>query len=170
MAVNPAHAEKPGLDPKVLDKFPTFTYSVVKQYRQPKSGGDCAICLLEFQDNHVLRLLTICTHVFHQNCVDIWFKMHKTCPACRRHLELPADEATLPPDLVGHSVSITIKDDHHEQKKKKSLFRSKSRETYEDRFTLQIPDHVTQELLKGTYLPKNLDRSGSFGQGSDGNV
>lgn len=164
VAVNPADAEKPGLDLKVLDKFPTFTYSVVKPYRKPKSGRDCAICLLEFQDDHILRLITVCTHVFHQKCVDIWFKMHKTCPACRRNLELPADEGTLAPDVGGDSVSITVKDDDHEQKKKKSLFRSRSRETYEDRFTLQIPDHVTQEILKGNYSPKNLDRSLSFGR------
>lgn len=179
VAVIPADAEKPGLDPEVLDKFPTFVYSVVKQYRKPKAGRDCAICLLEFQDDHVLRLITICTHVFHQKCVDIWFKMHKTCPACRRNLELPADEeATLAPDLDGDMVSITIKDDDHEQKKKKSLFRSNSRDAYEDRFILQLPDHVTQELLKGNYnSPEHLDRSGSLGrnayisgQGSDGNV
>ncbi|KAK1379103.1 two-component response regulator-like PRR37 [Heracleum sosnowskyi] len=135
VAVNPADAENPGLDPQVLNIFPTFAYSVVKQYRKPKSGRDCAICLLEFQEDHILRLITICTHVFHQKCVDIWFKMHKTCPACRKKLELPADETSLPPDLDGDSVSLTIKDDDHEQKKKKkkSLFRSKSRDTYEDR-------------------------------------
>ncbi|MED6193159.1 hypothetical protein PIB30_016461 [Stylosanthes scabra] len=73
-----------GLDAALLDEFPTFPYSSVKE---KKYGLECAICLLEFEDDSLLRLLTVCRHVFHQECVDLWLHRHKTCPVCRTDLE-----------------------------------------------------------------------------------
>lgn len=201
VAANSVVAVNLGLDHKVLNTFPTCPYSVVKQYRKPKYGLECAICLIEFEDDHVLRLITICSHVFHQDCIDVWFEMHKTCPACRRNLELHASEGamardnskgTKAGDTKRDSVSITIKDGDHEEKKGKfyeegvgSFTRSKttghslfvSRNIDEDRFTLRLPDHVTEELIKANHWPKHLYKSGSLGrkpyiyvQGSEGNV
>ncbi|KAL1370759.1 hypothetical protein AAHE18_01G083400 [Arachis hypogaea] len=72
-----------GLDPSMLQTFPTFVYSSVKDLR----SLECAICLLEFQDDSLIRLLTICCHVFHQECIDLWLYSHKTCPVCRTNLE-----------------------------------------------------------------------------------
>ncbi|CAH9074462.1 unnamed protein product [Cuscuta europaea] len=86
---NPAAAMPPGIDPKIIDSFPTFTYSSVKDYRKEKYGLECAICLVEFEDESLLRLLTSCSHVFHQECIDLWMESHKTCPVCRRALDSP---------------------------------------------------------------------------------
>ncbi|XLR02334.1 hypothetical protein S83_068532 [Arachis hypogaea] len=72
-----------GLDPSMLQTFPTFVYSSVKDLR----SLECAICLLEFEDDSLIRLLTICCHVFHQECIDLWLYSHKTCPVCRTNLE-----------------------------------------------------------------------------------
>ncbi|KAJ7953441.1 RING-H2 finger protein ATL29-like [Quillaja saponaria] len=76
-----------GLDPSHLQVFPTFVYSSIKDFRKEKYGLECAICLLEFEDDNLLRLLTVCYHVFHQECIDLWLTKHKTCPVCRRDLE-----------------------------------------------------------------------------------
>ncbi|KAK9275872.1 hypothetical protein L1049_023145 [Liquidambar formosana] len=82
-------AGEPGLDPSIIESFPNFTYSAVKDLRQGKYGLECAICLSEFVDDDLLRLLAVCCHVFHQDCIDLWLKSHKTCPVCRRTLDDP---------------------------------------------------------------------------------
>ncbi|XP_073314096.1 RING-H2 finger protein ATL29-like [Primulina huaijiensis] len=79
----------PGLDPVIIQSFPSFSYSSVKDYRREKYGLECAICLIEFVDSDILRLLTSCCHVFHQECIDLWLESHKTCPVCRRNLDSP---------------------------------------------------------------------------------
>ncbi|KAM5573415.1 RING-H2 finger protein ATL29-like [Rosa sericea] len=79
---------KEGLDPSLIQSFPTFIYASVKDFRIEKYGLECAICLVEFEDDSMLRLLTACCHVFHQECIDLWLESHKTCPFCRGNLEL----------------------------------------------------------------------------------
>lgn len=85
--INPTNLSPPGLDSTIVNSFPTFTYSSVKDYRREKYGLECAICLCEFGDSDILRLLTTCCHVFHQECIDLWFESHKSCPVCRRNLD-----------------------------------------------------------------------------------
>ncbi|KAL3497813.1 hypothetical protein ACH5RR_040545 [Cinchona calisaya] len=92
-----------GIDPKIIESFPTFTYSSVKDYRKEKYGLECAICLVEFRDDDVLRLLTACCHVFHQECIDLWLEKHKTCPVCRRSLDT-VDES---PEKSSSPISFT---------------------------------------------------------------
>ncbi|OVA02924.1 zinc finger protein [Macleaya cordata] len=76
-----------GLDPSIVSSFPTFVYSSVKDLRREKNRLECAVCLSEFEDNDVLRLLTICSHAFHPECIDLWFESHTTCPVCRHNLD-----------------------------------------------------------------------------------
>eukprot|EP01018_Ginkgo_biloba_P009308 Gb_33929 [translate_table: standard] len=48
-----------------------------------KQGLQCAVCLCEMEDNEDARLLPICNHSFHKQCIDMWFYSHSTCPLCR---------------------------------------------------------------------------------------
>ncbi|MBA0740943.1 hypothetical protein Gogos_014126 [Gossypium gossypioides] len=89
-----------GLDPELIQAFPTFYYSTVKEFRREKYGLECAICLGEFNDNDMLRLLTICCHVFHKECVDLWLESHKTCPFCRGELDEPRQSLDKSPMIV----------------------------------------------------------------------
>ncbi|KAF9121988.1 hypothetical protein BGW39_010123 [Mortierella sp. 14UC] len=41
----------------------------------------CSICLCEYEDLDELRHLP-CNHYFHQECVDEWLKLKRTCPLC----------------------------------------------------------------------------------------
>ncbi|KAG4117140.1 hypothetical protein ERO13_D12G210100v2 [Gossypium hirsutum] len=84
-----------GLDPELRQAFPTFYYSTVKEFRREKYGLECAICLGEFEDEDMLRLLTICFHVFHKECVDLWLESHKTCPVCRGELDVLSKKSPL---------------------------------------------------------------------------
>ncbi|XP_047174750.1 RING-H2 finger protein ATL29-like [Vigna umbellata] len=86
--LSPRDSPHRGLDPSLLRMFPTFLYATVKDLRTEKKYSlECAICLLEFDEDCLLRLLTPCCHVFHQDCIDSWLRSHRTCPVCRTDLD-----------------------------------------------------------------------------------
>ncbi|KAH0722190.1 hypothetical protein KY285_004807 [Solanum tuberosum] len=43
----------------------------------------CPICLVEYSAGDSIRLIPMCQHCFHVQCVDEWLKMKSTCPVCR---------------------------------------------------------------------------------------
>ncbi|KAK7343959.1 hypothetical protein VNO77_13109 [Canavalia gladiata] len=47
-------------------------------------GSCCSICLMDYKECDLLRLLPGCGHFFHVKCVDPWLRMNLTCPVCRR--------------------------------------------------------------------------------------
>lgn len=100
-----------GLDPTIIKTFPTFNYSHVKDYRKEKYGLECAICLSEFSDDDMLRLLNACCHVFHQECIDLWLESHKTCPVCRRSLDETEKSPEKSPPQTGHNAMHGINED-----------------------------------------------------------
>lgn len=75
-----------GLDPEVLETFPTLAYSEVKNLKIGKGSLECAVCLSEFEEDETLRLLPKCSHAFHPDCIDAWLASHVTCPVCRSNL------------------------------------------------------------------------------------
>ncbi|KAK8572398.1 hypothetical protein V6N13_047996 [Hibiscus sabdariffa] len=81
-----------GLDPSVIESFPTFVYSTVKGFRIGKDTLECAVCLNEFEDDETLRMIPTCCHVFHPDCIDAWLSSHSTCPVCRANLVPNPDE------------------------------------------------------------------------------
>ncbi|PIN12366.1 hypothetical protein CDL12_15019 [Handroanthus impetiginosus] len=66
-----------GLDESIIKTIPLSVYT-------RKSGFyDCAVCLLEFEENDYVRTLPVCSHAFHVDCIDIWLRSHANCPLCR---------------------------------------------------------------------------------------
>ncbi|MED6135323.1 hypothetical protein PIB30_045443 [Stylosanthes scabra] len=67
------------------ENYPKMPYSdeVTKKSRV---GGGCTICLGDYKESEMLRVLPGCGHVFHQACVDPWLMLHSTCPICRKSL------------------------------------------------------------------------------------
>lgn len=49
-------------------------------------NNTCSICRLDYQENDIIRKINHCSHYFHHNCIDNWFKNHTTCPVCRHSL------------------------------------------------------------------------------------
>ncbi|PWA97175.1 Zinc finger, RING/FYVE/PHD-type [Artemisia annua] len=78
-----------GLARSVINSFPVFTYSDVKNLKIGKDALECAVCISEFADDEQSRLLPKCHHVFHTNCIDAWLASHTTCPVCRSDLTKP---------------------------------------------------------------------------------
>ncbi|XP_073027381.1 RING-H2 finger protein ATL65-like [Primulina eburnea] len=66
-----------GLDDSIIKTIPLSAYI-------HKSGlHDCAVCLIEFEEEDYVRTLPVCSHAFHIDCIDIWLRSHPNCPLCR---------------------------------------------------------------------------------------
>ncbi|KAK7330461.1 hypothetical protein VNO77_24655 [Canavalia gladiata] len=72
-----------GVDQALIDALPVFYYQHLLGLKEP---FDCAVCLSEFSEQDKLRLLPMCTHAFHMNCLDTWLLSNSTCPLCRASL------------------------------------------------------------------------------------
>ncbi|KAG1368536.1 RING-H2 finger protein ATL65 [Cocos nucifera] len=72
-----------GLDDSAIKTLPLSLYSKSKAKHLAATNRDCAVCLLEFEDEDSLRTLPLCSHAFHVDCIDVWLRSHATCPLCR---------------------------------------------------------------------------------------
>lgn len=78
-----------GVPEDELQKLPKYTYSTDPSRRDyggatiTQEDAACSICLQDYTDEAILRVLT-CRHHFHQSCVDDWFRLQATCPLCVR--------------------------------------------------------------------------------------
>ncbi|KAI4382646.1 hypothetical protein MLD38_008583 [Melastoma candidum] len=77
----PAPGLVPGIDEATLLSYPKFLYSSAKR---EQGAGTCPICLGDYRDSDVLRMLPDCGHFFHVKCVDPWLRSSPTCPICRK--------------------------------------------------------------------------------------
>lgn len=71
-----------GMKEKSIEALPSVIYGK----SMPQLATDCAICLLEFEEGEVVRVLPWCNHGFHMKCVDKWLRSHSSCPTCRHYL------------------------------------------------------------------------------------
>ncbi|KAI8572486.1 hypothetical protein RHMOL_Rhmol01G0202900 [Rhododendron molle] len=67
-------------DDDLNSSLPVFTFGSITGNIV---GGDCAVCLSKFEPNDQLRLLPLCCHAFHTQCIDAWLLSNQTCPLCR---------------------------------------------------------------------------------------
>ncbi|KAF9684317.1 hypothetical protein SADUNF_Sadunf04G0105700 [Salix dunnii] len=72
-----------GLDESVIKTIPLSLYTAKNSSSFHKQIKDCAVCLLEFEDDDYVRTLPVCSHAFHVDCIDIWLRSHANCPLCR---------------------------------------------------------------------------------------
>ncbi|KAL4555699.1 hypothetical protein LXL04_038327 [Taraxacum kok-saghyz] len=72
-----------GLDDAVIKTIPLSVHS------RKSSVHECAVCLLEFEDNDYVRTLPVCYHAFHVECIDVWLRCHANCPLCRASVFRP---------------------------------------------------------------------------------
>ncbi|XAR48050.1 hypothetical protein NMG60_11030751 [Bertholletia excelsa] len=77
------HLHDSGLDQAFIDALPVFLYEEIMGLKEP---FDCAVCLCEFSESDKLRLLPLCGHAFHIDCIDTWLFSNSTCPLCRNTL------------------------------------------------------------------------------------
>ncbi|XP_042047528.1 RING-H2 finger protein ATL2-like isoform X2 [Salvia splendens] len=87
-----------GLELAVLNSLPVFLHHhqpAAAEKEQEVAPPECAVCLSEFEEKEIVRLLPTCNHSFHIECIDMWFRSHSTCPLCRSPVE----------KVVGHAAA-----------------------------------------------------------------
>lgn len=73
-----------GLDPYVMTSLPVVVFKHQSENSDPAGAAvECAVCLSAVEDGETVRILPNCKHVFHSECIDMWFESHSTCPICR---------------------------------------------------------------------------------------
>lgn len=86
-----------GLDESVIREIPTFQY---RREGEGRSVYGCVVCLNEFQEQDMLRILPNCSHSFHLDCIDIWLQSNANCPLCRTSIsgnnKYPIDQIIAP--------------------------------------------------------------------------
>ncbi|KAJ7539833.1 hypothetical protein O6H91_11G110900 [Diphasiastrum complanatum] len=74
----------------VFDAVPIVKYSARPSdcsHEAKASTTECMICLNEFTEGEMIRILPNCGHIFHVQCIDLWFVCHTSCPVCRKNIE-----------------------------------------------------------------------------------
>ncbi|KAJ0981370.1 hypothetical protein J5N97_009625 [Dioscorea zingiberensis] len=174
---------KLGLDPSTLASFPTMPYSEAREHKLGLGALECAVCLLEFEDDETLKLLPRCCHVYHSDCIDAWLASHVTCPVCRANL---ATAGTHPP---ADHVAIDVSNDRKAEVAELARIGSRKRElrsrsvrapqisrsrsagylaTGLDRFTLRLPAPVKEEIFDEATSSCELRRAASCAVGRSG--
>ncbi|XP_020589334.1 LOW QUALITY PROTEIN: putative RING-H2 finger protein ATL53 [Phalaenopsis equestris] len=77
-----------------LDESTINSISVKPYINGVGSTADCSVCLAEFRDGELVRLLPACGHAFHVPCIDTWLRAHISCPLCRAHVIVSSDSGS----------------------------------------------------------------------------
>ncbi|KAL6876371.1 hypothetical protein ACP4OV_012943 [Aristida adscensionis] len=82
--------------------LPSFTYCLSVKHNVTGGAGEeaaatCSVCLGAFQRGETVRLLPVCLHLYHVECIDPWLDEHSTCPICRSGTDVAPDGGMLPP-------------------------------------------------------------------------
>jgi hypothetical protein len=81
-------------------RLPSFKYNRSVKHNVAGGGEDaatCSVCLGAFQLGETVRLLPVCLHLYHVECIDPWLDAHSTCPICRSDTDPTMDVTRLPP-------------------------------------------------------------------------
>ncbi|KAG5538479.1 hypothetical protein RHGRI_019153 [Rhododendron griersonianum] len=84
----PEH-QNSGVEPVVVAAIPTMKFN--REAFSSMEDAQCSICLGEYQEKEVLRIMPKCGHSFHLSCIDVWLRKQSTCPVCRLPLRESLD-------------------------------------------------------------------------------
>ncbi|XP_042509662.1 E3 ubiquitin-protein ligase ATL41-like [Macadamia integrifolia] len=94
---------KRGLEPAAIAALPVFVYKGTGDQLEATNKTECTVCLSSIEDGEMARLLPNCKHMFHVECIDMWFSSHSTCPICRTGAEPQLQAQTL-----AHETGVTV--------------------------------------------------------------
>ncbi|XP_019242177.1 PREDICTED: RING-H2 finger protein ATL70-like [Nicotiana attenuata] len=98
-----------GLDEETLLSYPKLLYLEAKVNHKDSTATCCSICLADYKNSDMLRLLPDCGHLFH---LKLWLRLNPTCPVCRTS-PLPTPQSTplaeVVQDFCSTAVSLEIR-------------------------------------------------------------
>jgi hypothetical protein len=109
------HIRTVGLDEAAIESIALTRYRAGEE-GTPGAAADCSVCLGEFLDGELLRLLPRCGHAFHVPCIGTWLRAHVNCPLCRTDVVLDS-AAARDPDTSADAEHVSGSDEtlDHEQ-------------------------------------------------------
>ncbi|KAF9617205.1 hypothetical protein IFM89_035087 [Coptis chinensis] len=103
-----------GLEPIVVASLPTMKFN--HEAFESVEDAQCSICLGEYQEKEILRIIPKCGHIFHVSCVDLWLHKQSTCPVCRLPLQDSFEKIQMRSPRSGMPIdSPEIMGDHSQQ-------------------------------------------------------
>ncbi|MQL83596.1 hypothetical protein Taro_016104 [Colocasia esculenta] len=96
-----------GVEPVVVAALPTVKYN--RESFSSRGDAQCSICLAEYEEKEMLRIMPACGHEFHRICIDMWLQKQSTCPICRLCLRHPAVLKGAAPSVI-HGASYADMD------------------------------------------------------------
>ncbi|PNT75296.1 probable E3 ubiquitin-protein ligase ATL44 [Brachypodium distachyon] len=100
-----------GLKKKAIDALPTLSFpssSATTSATSSSSSSECAICLAEFAEGELLRVLPGCGHGFHAPCVDAWLRTCATCPSCRAAISSSGATAAMAAPAAAAAAVVVV--------------------------------------------------------------
>jgi hypothetical protein len=142
-----------------LDEATIASISTV-EYRGVGSGGDCAVCLGEFNDGELVRLLPRCSHPFHAPCIDTWLRAHVNCPICRSSVVVPSNLPAAVDDAETEGAAVEEGQVFDEMSPSESL--AEGSEDSDASSDTQSEDTEAAAEEDGSATPKPIRRSASM--------
>lgn len=85
-----------GASPDTIKRIETVKYDA-DLFADPDDPGDsrppneCCCCTEEYCEEAVIKR-TVCGHYFHEDCLAKWLTIQRTCPLCRRDLDVSDED------------------------------------------------------------------------------
>jgi len=100
-----------GLPEEEIERLPTIRYDEELSEKTQEAIKDeiCPICLESYQKGEELKIIPICKHRYHPNCIKVWLSSNAICPYCRTLIPFIGGDGEEPSPLLNeHHVSLNI--------------------------------------------------------------
>lgn len=98
----------PGTEPVLIEAIPTLKFN--QEAFSSIEDTQCVICLADYKEREILRIMPKCGHTFHLSCIDIWLRKQSTCPVCRLPLKNSSETKHVRP--VTFTMSQPLDESH----------------------------------------------------------
>ncbi|CAH8339583.1 unnamed protein product [Eruca vesicaria subsp. sativa] len=78
-----------GLDPAAIRSLPV----VLCRREAEEEERECCICLGGLEEGEKMKVLPLCSHCYHCECVDRWLMTESSCPLCRVSIRVDSSVA-----------------------------------------------------------------------------
>ncbi|KAJ6310254.1 hypothetical protein OIU76_015062 [Salix suchowensis] len=81
-----------GLHQAIINVMPIIIFMTTNVANDVIVETECSICLSLFEDEEKVKVLAVCNHVYHSECIDMWLSSQSSCPVCRASLRPQSNE------------------------------------------------------------------------------